>query len=533
MKHRQNKKFDEKIPSLRVISSVNKFSPLLFLFSSLFFSINRTLSFGRASAIATYDDISYISAGAELCKNYLKNGQDAILHWISQPPHSISYEFIAFLGNCSSKYSQNSVYLMAMIINAFLLAAVILIWIQNYQGSLIITSFVILSPLGYTILDQFRPDLQYSIIFFGILGIIRRMHDGEGSIDKLVIYNLFGLILLFIVKPTWFAYSFILLVFSIFVIRIKKFKFKTKTKKIIILQLISLSLVVSSYIRHIYNYVFVWALQERKSTLADSGISAVLQSIKWGVEYVSWPFIRVLALAYIIIIFTNIRKSIYLRNYKNFDYKFYFLNFCLLIPVLISRHPSPFEGLFLILVSTLFISIKIVSFLLTNNWNIKRISKYTIKGLMFFGLMFIATLPPVSTTPIGESAEPILITKRIATEINTICNAEVKCQSLDRIKVMVGVITDVTPQGMNFYAVSAKPEIMADSNLMTNEVFNEKDFLKSISSYNFVVISKENLDTVGIPWNGNQILMKNALEKAKWKMHEIRSTKYLILENFN
>ena len=158
---------------------------------------------------------------------------------------------------------------------------------------------------------------------------------------------------------------------------------------------------------------------------------------------------------------------------------------------------------------------------------------YTIKSLILFVLVFMVTLPPVSTTPTGESAKPILITKRIATEINSICNAEVKCQSLDRIRVLVGVITDVTPQGMNFYSVSLKPEIMADSNLMTNEVFNEKDFLKSISSYNFIVISRENLNTVGIPWNGNQILMKNALEKAKWKIHKIKSTKYLIFESFS
>ena len=136
-------------------------------------SFGRSVITGSAASEIGYDDVSYALAGDSRAAHLLNEGLVGFArNLVGEPPHGPVSELIATAAVAIGGPSTTRLYF----INALIMAALVVVLVRvvlrtGWAVSLAAAGVALATPLGFFVIDQFRPDLPFAIVLGILTGV--------------------------------------------------------------------------------------------------------------------------------------------------------------------------------------------------------------------------------------------------------------------------------------------------------------------------------------------------------------------------
>ena len=329
-----------------------RLSSWLAVITSFGLSWARISSRGRASAEMTYDDVMYAMSGNRLARSIEQIGLlNATTSWVREIPHAPIADLLAATASLLGGPSTPRIYFVNMLFVGCLgYFAISMTLKTDFPKTLHLLALVIVSPLGFFFVDQFRPDPAYSVVLvFFVSSTIRavRCTDSDGS-AKYARYAGLSVPLLLLVKPSFFVFTgFALLGVAVwFLIAGSKIGTRSLVRKIVIpalkVSVVPLAAVSFWVSPSVIAYVIANTIGVNSSVWSGtSPIDTVSQSLKQSLGLGLPLFMGALLTGAALVILLIERKVDQIVD----SLAYIIVGGLSLIPVGMTRYPSIFFGL--------------------------------------------------------------------------------------------------------------------------------------------------------------------------------------------
>jgi len=307
---------------------------------------------GRAAAEMTYDDVMYAMSGNRLARSIEQIGLlNAATSWVREIPHAPIADLLSATASLLGGPSTPRIYFINMLFVGCLgYFAISMTLKTDFSKTIHLLALVIVSPLGFFFVDQFRPDPAYSVVLlFFVSSTIRavRCTDSDRSANY-ARYAGLSVPLLILIKPSFFVFTgfallgvaaWLLIVGSKIGTRSLVGKIVFPALKVSVVPLAAVSFWVSP---SVIAYVIANTIGVNSSVWAGtSPIDTVSQSLKQSLSLVLPLFMWALLTGVALIILLIGRKVDDIVD----SLAYIIVGGLSLIPVGMTRYPSIFFGL--------------------------------------------------------------------------------------------------------------------------------------------------------------------------------------------
>ena len=509
------------------VASRNRFVPrhgLIFIgvaatfwLVSIAVTIHRVLTFGRGGFALTYDDVVYARVGQSL---YLGPPDASLLSrftdWVSNIPHAPVTEFAAFAAHALPIPAPQSIYVLSSVIAALLLLALTCVIIENWGARFLLAGILGLSPLGYVLADEYRPDLWFTLIAAIALAgnVPYRLGPNRAAVISPTITALLSLSLIFI-KPSWLALAGGTTIAAgtgaviASLLQRSDLAPQMRRKWLTAIALYALGVLIWWVWLRSQFLDYVSAVLKDPYRLSGSGSEAVSESLRGGLAYLQVVGDLLLPAAAIVAILlawalvrTNERSQLLIA-----------IALSAILPAAAaanlaatwySRHPSQFQGLFsliLLVIWILLLGSTAIRFLIASSaFHLSRRAGAWMTPLAFLiGLALLVnspsdlTYPEVTRLP---DAPVVAISNAIAKDCleNNVCSGnEIP------MRILVGFAEDVNNSGIEYYTNAAgAPTLVAGADM--NAISSEQIAAAS-SDFDYIVTRSADYPANKLPLN--------------------------------
>ena len=173
--------------------------------------LGRLNQFGRFNSEMTYDDVGYAAEGHHFYEIFIRGGFfELIVFFVNNPPHAPISSLMAFFIFLFSTPSNFAIYAFnAFCVGILLFGIVAKMKIVSTEVSFIVASFLWLSPLGFFLSSNFRPDILFALLVGFFVYISNSLSVKNYSENPNIHWWLVGAIsLMLYVKPSFIFYTF-------------------------------------------------------------------------------------------------------------------------------------------------------------------------------------------------------------------------------------------------------------------------------------------------------------------------------------
>lgn len=498
----------------------------------------RLVQFGRLSRDPGWDDLSYVLMATDRIDILRGDGAfQAVISFFTKAPHSFYSELVAFTGLVFSSgellwvYGLNAGVIVLLVFFIFRLPELGV----SLSTTLLLKVLFILGPVGFFLVDEFRPDTVYFLAVWVILVLRFRLLNGGSSGLLTMSYVLLGM--LWFVKP-----SFLLVSLGLFVVAATldlmqhKSEFKTRILPGILGWLLLTVLAAVTVLPNAVGYVMQNTVGENEEIWVDGGVSPLMvfaSNIARSLLFVLGPPEWVLILGTALLFFSLKQLRSIQRNWIKDILVFYAV---IIIGMVGIRSHSVFFGIHVVFGTYIFAVMQVLLLRATRRRDpmtplvrlsprLRKLSAILSSLLLTIG----AVLPPNSFFTASQDKKERFVNQALTSVILSHCSQETPCgESLEEGRgpeVFVGTISAIDSGVINWYLWNQGLTKTAEgvSFFPGDDLLLEKAAMES----SYIVLLGE-----GNRYKGN-LAFKSTEMQSRWRLELKQSSSWNLISSSN